>query len=89
MRFSPEQPPDPLPCSPTHKQQAFLARHNLHPDDPDDFYEAAYTIGQFIQSRRRLPPTPRQEKLLKEHGKWRDGMTRGKAFDLLNRLLHR
>ncbi len=87
MRPSIELPPDDPADAPTPRQQAFLNRHRLQPDRPVDFYEAAQTIGRFIRDRRQLAPTPRQEKLLKAHGKWREGMTRGEAFDQIQRLL--
>jgi hypothetical protein len=87
MRRSPEQPPDPPPCAPTERQEAFLARNMIHPDRPIDFYEASDVIGRFVRARRQMSPTARQEKFLKDHGKWRDGMSRGEAFDLIGRIL--
>jgi hypothetical protein len=87
MRRSPEQPPDPPPCAPTERQEAFLARHRIYPDRPLDFYEASDVIGRFVRVRRQMSPTVRQEKFLKDRGKWRDGMTRGEAFDLIGRIL--
>ncbi len=87
MTHSREYQTDPDHCSPTSRQQAFMARHELHLDHPVDFYEAAHTIGQFVDFRRQLPPTARQEKFLKEKGKWRDGMSRGEAFDLIKRIV--
>jgi hypothetical protein len=83
MRHSLEQHTDPPPCSPTRKQQEFLARNKLHPGPDLDFYEAMHVIGRFVSSRRRMPPTARQEKFLKEQGKWREGMSRGEAFDAI------
>jgi hypothetical protein len=29
----------------------------------------------------------RQEQFLKDYGRWRNGMTRGEAFDLIGRIL--
>jgi hypothetical protein len=87
MRRSPEQQGDPAPCEPTSKQLAFLARNKLHPGRPVDFYEASHTIGQFVSSRRQMPPTARQERFLKERGEWRDGMSRGEAFDAIRRIV--
>ena len=72
-------------CAATHKQEAFLNRNNLHPDRPIDRYEAAHKIGTFVDSRRLLSPTVKQESLLRELGKWREGMNRGEAFDLIRR----
>jgi hypothetical protein len=87
MRRSPEQHADPLPCSPTRKQQAFLARNRIDPGRDIDFYEAMHTIGQFVHSRREMSPTARQEQFLKQKGQWRDGMSRGEAFDLIGQLV--
>ena len=80
---------DPDFCTPTRKQEDFLDRHRLHPDRAVDFYEAAHTIRTFVDFRRQLTPTAKQEKLLREHGKWRDGMTRGQAFDQIRALFSR
>lgn len=86
MRRSLEQPVDPLPERPTRRQQAFLDRHKLNPDRPLDFYEASHAIGQFVRDRRRMSPTASQESFLKQRGKWKDGMNRGEAFDLIRRI---
>jgi hypothetical protein len=87
MRRSPEQPPDPLPCAPTERQEAFLARNKINPDRPPDFYEASHVSGRFVRARRQMSPTVHQEQFLKDHGKWRHGMTRGEAFDRIGRIL--
>jgi hypothetical protein len=87
MRRSLEQQVDPAPCEPTSKQLAFLARNKLHPDRALDFYEASHAIGQFVHARRQLAPTARQERFLKERGEWRDGMSRGEAFDTIRRIV--
>jgi hypothetical protein len=42
--------------------------------------------GYFVRDRRQMSPTVRQETFLRDHGRWRDGMTRGEAFDLIGRL---
>ena len=87
MHRSPEQQFDPEFCSPTRRQQAFLLRNKLQPNHKIDFYEASHVIGQFVQARRQLSPTDRQETFLKEHGKWRQGMNRGEALDLIRRIV--
>jgi len=69
---------------PTEKQQGFLDRHNLIPDRQPDFYEAPSVIGRFIRSCRRLAPTARQKHFLQDHRLWKEGMTRGEAFDLIS-----
>ena len=86
--LSPSDPTDHDPdfCTPTRRQEDFMDRNRLQPDHPVDFYEAAHTIRTFVDSRRQLSPTVKQEKLLREHGKWRDGMTRGQAFDQIRAL---
>jgi hypothetical protein len=45
-----------------------LNRHNLNPDRPIDYHEAAHTIGRFVRDRRQLLPTDKQKELLKSHG---------------------
>jgi hypothetical protein len=87
MRFSPEQQADRPPCTPTRRQEAFLVRNKVHPGREIDFYEAAHVIGRFVGARRELPPTARQVKFLKGRGRWRDGLSRGEAFDLIGRIL--
>jgi hypothetical protein len=87
MRRSLEQLVDPPFCEPTRRQQAFLDRHRLHPTEPPDLYEASHLIGRFIDSRRGLPPTVRQVAFLKARGRWREGMSRGEAQDLIGQLL--
>jgi hypothetical protein len=86
-RRYPDQPADLPDCSPTRKQRAFLNRHQLQPDRPLDFDDAAHTIGRFITERRQLSPTDKQERFLRQRGKWRDGLTRGEAHDLIGHIL--
>jgi hypothetical protein len=74
-------------CSATQKQLGFLARNNLYSDHLPDFYEAMATINTFVRIRRQLAPTDKQMKLLKTRGKWREGMSRGEAHDLIRTLL--
>ena len=71
---------------PSDKQRAFMDRHNLNSDADLNHFDAWVTIGAFVDSRRRLPPTARQEQLLRTRGLWRPGMTRGEAFDLIARI---
>ena len=68
---------------PTPKQEAFLHRNRLH---ATDFYNAMGTISHFVRAQRQLPPTPRQIQLLKQHHQWREGMSRGQAYDAIKRL---
>ena len=74
------------PCTATSKQEAFLTRHQLQTDGETGFYDAMFTIRDYVHTRRQLPPTDKQIRLLKEHGKWHPGMSRGEAFDTLRRL---
>lgn len=69
---------------PTEKQQAFMDRNNLLPDQKPDFYEAQSEIGHFIYNRRRLAPTAWQKRFLQDRRLWREEMTRGEAFDLIS-----
>jgi hypothetical protein len=78
-----DQQNDPIPGLPTRRQAAFLERHDLDPEGQLDYYGAMSHINRFINARRQLAPTPRQIQLLKARGLWRDGMTRGEAFDLI------
>jgi hypothetical protein len=79
---------DELPFSePTPKQQAFLARHGLQDGPQMDFYDAIHTIGDYVSARRLCAPTAKQERLLRQHGLWKPGLTRGQAFDLIKTIL--
>jgi hypothetical protein len=84
-RHSTDQQAD-FACSPTNRQLSFMARNQLQPDHPVDFYEAQDRINKFVRFRRRLAPTDRQKNLLQGRGKWREGMTRGEAHDLIRQL---
>jgi hypothetical protein len=79
-----DQPPD-LPFNaPTSKQKAFLARNGL-PGDMD-FYEAGDAISRYVRSRRLLPPTERQRRILVQHNLWRPELSRGEAHDLIGNI---
>src|SRR6266404_372579 len=72
---------------PTRKQQAFMDRNDMLPEDyQPDFYEAHEAIGHYIDHQRGLAPTPKQKWILQQQGQWREGMTRGEAFDCIRRL---
>ena len=72
------------PVSPvTPRQRAFLARHNLQLEGNDDHGNAGQAIRRFILNRRELSPTDRQVAFLQQRGLWREGMSRGEAFDLI------
>jgi hypothetical protein len=64
-----------------------MARNKLHPGRPVDFDEAMHAIGRFVDARRQMAPTVRQERFLKDRGEWRDGMSRGEAFDAIRRIV--
>jgi hypothetical protein len=83
MRHYSEYPDDSTFNSATRRQHAFMQRHGIHPDRPIDLYEAASKIGTFIRNCRHLAPSAKQEKFLKDRGKWREGMNRGEAFDTI------
>jgi hypothetical protein len=63
-----------------------MAKMGVLPDKPVDRREASEIIGQQIQLRRQLPPTPRQERFLRAEGKWKDGMTYGEAYDAIAKI---
>ena len=70
----------------TAGQRACLDRLDVKPGRAITRYEASCMISKEILRRRRLPPTPRQERFLRNHGRWCDDMTRGEAFDLIGRI---
>lgn len=79
--------PDELPFnSPSFRQEAFMARHNITHGPDTDYYDAMHAINGFVRARRSLPPTQKQIDLLKKHGKWCENMDRGQAFDAIKRL---
>jgi hypothetical protein len=67
--------------SATPRQLAFLKRHGLPIDRPLSRGAACALIADYIGSRRELPPTPQQQRFLRDHGQWRGGLSRGEAFD--------
>jgi hypothetical protein len=50
-------------------------------------WEASKVIGEYAQRWRGLHPTDKQERFLREHGLWQDGLTRGLASDLIGNAL--
>jgi len=69
-----------------NRQLACLGRFGLNATGPVGRHEAHRLIGQEIDRRRELPPTPKQEAFLRSRGRSRDGMTRGEAFDLIGQI---
>jgi hypothetical protein len=67
----------------TQKQRECLARNGIAGDGALSRSEAASRIEAYICERRQLPPTPKQEWLLRQHNCWHEGMTRGQASDLI------
>jgi len=63
-----------------------MARHDILPERPTGKFAAMHLIGEFIHSRRLLPPTPKQEAFLRQQGLWRAGISRGEAFDAIKEL---
>jgi hypothetical protein len=66
--------------SATDKQLAFLKRHGVPIDRPLSRGAAQLLIAEYIGERRELPSTPQQQ-FLRDRGQWRDGLSRGEAFD--------
>src|SRR5262245_66569430 len=85
-RRYPEQPAERPDTTCTPNQMGFLARHGLA-EGPTSYDTADRLISRFVAERRRMSPTPRQEALLRREGIWREGMTRGEAFDAIGRLI--
>jgi hypothetical protein len=69
----------------TDHQLAFLARNGLisEYDEEPDYHTAKDMINDYVAARRKLAPTPLQEKILRAKGLWRETMTRGEACDLI------
>jgi hypothetical protein len=80
---SPDQYPFPPFNAPTKGQYDFLDRNRLPHDHTTDLCDATRTIDAYVRSRRVLEPTARQIELLKRHKQWREGMTRGDAYDAI------
>jgi hypothetical protein len=72
------------PGSATDKQVAFLKRNGINFTTPIDRLDASDLIRDHIQGRRELAATARQCGFLKHHGQWREGLTRGEAFDRIS-----
>jgi|HubBroStandDraft_4_1064222.scaffolds.fasta_scaffold1031060_1 hypothetical protein len=89
MYYTSDDYPDESYDQPTLRQRGFLARHRLDHNGQMDFHQASQRIGQYVAARRRTSPSDRQKRFLMQHGKWRDGMTRGEAFDLIGSLKRR
>src|SRR5262245_28795851 len=71
----------------TPRQAAFLQRLGVDPDPLLRRHEAHEQIVRAIGQRRQMPPTAKQEYFLRQRNQWREGMTRGEAFDLIGDLL--
>lgn len=76
--------PDELP---TARQKAFMERNHIDHKPDTGFYDAMHLIGRHIDAKRALPPTQKQINLLKARGKYREGMSRGEAFDAIRWLV--
>jgi hypothetical protein len=75
--------------SATERQRACLTRLGLATDGPIRKTEATAAIQQEIAQRRQLPPTAKQEWILRQRGAWREDLTRGDAFDLIGGFIAR
>ena len=69
--------------SATSRQLGCLEKFGMKPDGPMRRFDAHRLISQEVNDRRRFPATPRQEMFLRARGRWRDGMMRGEAYDLI------
>jgi hypothetical protein len=86
MFYSDNQVTDPSVYPPTAKQRAFLDRHKLDPSRSMSGANARQVIGEFVNGCRNLAPTPLQEHVLRQHDHWRDGMSRGEAWDRIQEI---
>src|SRR4051812_30622762 len=87
MRHSPEMGVE-RPSGPASARQiAFIDHHELSRDLDLSADYASALISDFVKGRRGLSPTPKQEALLRQKGQWREGMSRGEAFDAIGRIL--
>ena len=72
--------------SATECQLDCLNRFGMKPKTTIPCREMHRLIGQEVQHRDTLELTPRQEQFPREHGRWRQGMTRGDAYDLIGEI---
>ena len=71
----------------TEKQLAVLRRHGILSEyQMTDRHTAWRAINELVRLGRELRPTEAQEYTLKQNGLWRDGMTRGEAWDIINEM---
>ena len=69
----------------TEKQLAVLRKHGMLADHQIiDRHTAWSKIKELVRLERESRPTERQEYTLKENGLWREGMSRGEAWDIIN-----
>jgi hypothetical protein len=73
--------------TPTPAQEDCLVRLGIHPGRPISRQSAWALINDAVEQRRLLPPTEKQEWILKQHDQWRPGMSRGEAFDLIGEIM--
>lgn len=71
----------------TRRQVSFLRRNNLPVHERMSYDDVHASIAKFVNGRRQLKPTAKQEQILRQKGLWREGMNRGEAWDLLRELL--
>jgi superfamily II DNA or RNA helicase len=71
---------------PSEKQFAYLCRRfELDPDRPLTRGQASYLIDQCMQREALLPATPNQVYCLRRLGRWRPGLTRQQASEIIGR----
>jgi hypothetical protein len=70
----------------TEQQLACLREMGLNPDRPLSRYEADKLIKENQEAWAKLPPTRYQKGFLVERYLWREGMTRGEATDLIQKV---
>jgi hypothetical protein len=73
----------------TLPQRQLLARLGVGHDPLISRHGASALITNALRGRDRLPPSWKQEQLLRRLGKWREGLTRGEASALIGELTGR
>ena len=72
------------PASPAQRER--LRELGVEPPDRLNSYDADLLIKEHHDRWAALPATPRQERYLRRRGRWRDGMRRGAAAELIRDL---
>ena len=81
------------PARATARQREAL--HDILPDESYErienmtYQEASQHIGWYSRNWRGFPPTQRQQTFLRNWGRWKAGLNRGQASDLIAEIKER